>query len=232
MTTLAHKILVVDDETHIRRLLRTTLVRSGYAVFEAGDAREAMDQLVRERPDAVILDLGLPDRDGLELLPLIQKQCDAAVLIVSAREGTDEKVAALDLGADDYVTKPFDTDELLARLRNSLRRRVKAQADFHTLRAGNVEIDLANRQISKGGEEVHLTPKEYAFLAELAKHPGRVTTHAQLLRAVWGSSFEQNIEYIRVVVRNIRQKLEDDPSQPRLVVNDPGVGYRLKGVET
>lgn len=231
MTKLAHRILIVDDESHIRRLLRSMLVRSGYTVLEAADAREAMSLLASGKPDAVLLDLGLPDRDGLEVLPLIKTASDAAVLIVSAREATDEKVAALDLGADDYVTKPFDTDELLARLRSSLRRRLKAEAEFQVVRAGDVEIDLVNRRITKGGAEVHLTPKEYAFVAELAKHPGRVTSHGQLLRAVWGSVFEQNIEYVRVVVRNIRQKLEDDPAHPALIVNELGIGYRLIGLD-
>ncbi len=230
MTTLAHKVLIVDDEGHIRRLLRTTLTRAGYSIAEAADAREAMNLLDIEKPDAVLLDLGLPDRDGLELLPLIKKQSDATVLVVSAREATDEKVAALDLGADDYVTKPFDTDELLARLRSSLRRRVQTSSETEIVRAGDVEIDLVNRLVRKAGAEVHLTPKEYGFIAELARHPGRVATHAQLLRVVWGTVYEQHIEYVRVVVRNVRQKLEDDPASPKLIVNELGVGYRLKGI--
>jgi two-component system KDP operon response regulator KdpE len=229
--TLAYKILVVDDEPQIRRLLRNTLERADYTVSLAADAREAMRMLGIDKPDAVLLDLGLPDRDGLELIPLIKAQSDAALLIVSAREATAEKVAALDLGADDYVTKPFDTDELLARLRTSLRRRVQASAESQIVRAWDVEIDLVNRLVRKGGEEVHLTPKEYAFLSELARHPGRVFTHKQLLGAVWGAVFEQNIEYVRIVVRNIRQKLEDDPSSPRLIVNELAVGYRLKGAD-
>ena len=154
------------------------------------------------------------------------------MIIVSAREATDEKVAALDLGADDYVTKPFDTEELLARVRAALRRRVQAQ------RGAPARDGLATSRstwstgcVRKRGEEVHLTPKEYAFLAELARHPGRVLTHEQLLGAVWGAVFEQNIEYLRIVVRNLRQKLEDDPSSPRLIVNELGVGYRMKGAD-
>jgi two-component system KDP operon response regulator KdpE len=229
--TLAYKILVVDDEPQIRRLLRNTLERADYDVVLAADAREAMRMLGIDKPDAVLLDLGLPDRDGLELIPLIKARSDAALIIVSAREATAEKVAALDLGADDYVTKPFDTDELLARLRTSLRRRVQASAESQVVKAWDVEIDLVNRLVRKGGEEVHLTPKEYAFLSELAKHPGRVFTHKQLLGAVWGAVFEQNIEYVRIVVRNLRQKLEDDPTSPRLIVNELGVGYRLKGAD-
>ena len=229
--SLAHKVLVVDDEPPIRRLLRNTLERADYDVALAADAREAMRMLSMLKPDAVLLDLGLPDRDGLELVPLIRAQSDAALLIVSAREATAEKVAALDLGADDYVTKPFDTDELLARLRTSLRRRVQASAESQIVTAWDVEIDLVNRLVRKRGEEVHLTPKEYAFLGELARHPGRVFTHKQLLNAVWGAVFEQNVEYARIVVRNLRQKLEDDPSRPRLIVNELGVGYRLKGAD-
>ena len=229
--TLAYKILVVDDEPQIRRLLRNTLERAGYAVTLAVDAREAMRMLGIDKPDAILLDLGLPDRDGLELIPLIKARSDAALLVVSAREAIAEKVAALDLGADDYVTKPFDTDELLARLRTGLRRRVQASAESQKVKAWNVEIDLVARLVRKNGEEVHLTPKEYAFFAELARHPGRVFTHKQLLGAVWGAVFEQNIEYARIVVRNLRQKLEDDPSSPRLIVNELGVGYRLKGAD-
>jgi two-component system KDP operon response regulator KdpE len=226
--TLAHKVLIVDDEPQIRRLLRNMLERAGYDVVQAADAREAMRGLGIDKPDAILLDLGLPDRDGLELVPLIKAQSAAVILIVSAREATAEKVAALDLGADDYVTKPFDTEELLARLRTSLRRRLEASTESRTVEAQGVEIDLLNRLVRKQGKEVHLTPKEYAFLAELASHPGRVFTHKQLLGAVWGPVFEQNIEYARIVVRNLRQKLEDDPSSPRLIVNELGVGYRLK----
>ncbi len=226
--TLAHKVLIVDDEPQIRRLLRNMLERAGYEVAQAADAREAMRVLGIDKPDAILLDLGLPDRDGLELIPLIKAQSAAVILIVSAREATAEKVAALDLGADDYVTKPFDTEELLARLRTSLRRRLEASTESRLVEAQGVEIDLLNRLVRRQGKEVHLTPKEYAFLAELASHPGRVFTHKQLLGAVWGPVFEQNIEYARIVVRNLRQKLEDDPASPRLIVNELGIGYRLK----
>lgn len=229
--TLAHKVLIVDDEPQIRRLLRNMLERADYNVAQAADAREAMRVLGIDKPDAILLDLGLPDRDGLELIPLIKAQSGAVLLVVSAREATAEKVAALDLGADDYVTKPFDTEELLARLRTALRRRLEASTESRTVAAWGVEIDLLGRLVRKHGREVHLTPKEYAFLAELASHPGRVFTHKQLLSAVWGPVFDQNIEYARIVVRNLRQKLEDDPSSPRLIVNELGIGYRLKGAE-
>lgn len=231
MSPVAPKVLVIDDEPHIRRLLRTTLTRAGYRVAEAVDAREAMSVLMIEKPDVILLDLGLPDRDGLELVPLIRRQWPAPLIVVSARDDTEQKVTALDLGADDYVTKPFDTEELLARIRSSVRRQVSAEADAQVVVAGDVEIDLLDRIVRKAGAEVRLTPKEYGFLAELAKHPGRVLTHTHLLSAVWGTLADQHVEYLRVVVRNLRRKIEDEPARPRLVVNELGVGYRLKGVD-
>ena len=216
-------ILIVDDEPHIRRLLHGTLTRADYRVTEAGSARQAMAEIEANAPDVVLLDLGLPDRDGLELLPLIQQKSKAAVLIVSARDATDEKVAALDLGAIDYVTKPFDTEELLARVRVALRSRLVADGGRASIEAGDVTIDLVQRRIHKNGEEVHLTPKEFAVVAELARFPGRVITHDKLLAAVWPRDYERHIEYLRVIVRNIRQKLEDDAAQPAVIVNELGL---------
>ena len=218
-------ILVVDDEPAIRRLFHAGLSRAGYAVVEAGTAREALNAMAIDKPEVVLLDLGLPDRDGLELIPLMRGQ--EAILVVSAREATDQKVAALDLGADDYVAKPFDSEEVLARIRTALRHRVPAEAAERPVRRGDVEIDLAARLVRKGGAEVHLTPKEYGFLAELARNAGRVITHAQLLRTVWGPGHESDVEYLRVAARGIRRKLEDDPASPSLLRNEPGVGYRL-----
>jgi two-component system KDP operon response regulator KdpE len=174
----------------------------------------------------VLLDLGLPDRDGLELINLF-KSAGVAVLVVSARDATEQKVTALDLGADDYVTKPFDTDEVLARIRTALRHQLSADARSPLVTVGAVEIDLELRRVRKAGEEVHLTPKEYAFVAELARHPDKVVTHSQLLRSVWGPGHDQDVEYLRVAARGIRRKLEDDPSSPHLIRNEPGVGYRL-----
>jgi len=223
-------ILIVDDEPHIRRLLHGTLTRADYRVSEAGSARQALAEIEANAPDVVLLDLGLPDRDGLELLPLIQQKSKAAVLVVSARDATDEKVAALDLGAIDYVTKPFDTEELLARVRVALRSRRVAEDGKAQVDAGDVSIDLVQRRIHRRGEEVHLTPKEFTVVAELARFPGRVITHDKLLAAVWPRDYERHIEYLRVIVRNIRQKLEDDPAQPAIIVNELGVGYRLMGV--
>lgn len=220
-------ILVVDDEPPIRRLLRAALERVSYRVREAGTAREALDIVATEDPAVILLDLGLPDRDGLELLPLLGKQSQAAVLIISARDATEEKVAALDLGATDYVTKPFDTQELLARVRASLRNRLTSDGGQTTLVAGDVSIDLLDRRITKAGEEIHLTPKEFTAVAELARFPGRVITHQQLLKVVWANDYERHIEYLRVLIRNVRQKLEADPARPALIVNELGVGYRL-----
>lgn len=224
----AQKILIVDDDLHIRVLLRTTLARAGYAVVEADSGRAALSAGTIDRPDLVLLDLGLADRDGLELIGPLRALGPCPILVVSAREDVEQKVAALDLGAADYVTKPFDTDELLARIRAALRQSGGA-ADAPPLRVGAVEIDLARRDVRRGGDAVHLTPKEYAVLAELARHPGRVITHGQLLRTAWGPAQEGQTEYLRVVMRALRQKLEDEPSRPELLINEPGVGYRLRG---
>jgi len=222
------RVLVVEDDAAIRRLLHTALTRSGYQVIEAADARAALASLSIDKPEAVLLDLGLPDRDGLELVPLI-KAAGVALIVVSARGETDQKVAALDLGADDYVIKPFDSEELHARLRTALRHRLAATSQSSRVVLGDVAIDLSARLVTRGGEEVHLTPKEYGMIAELARHPGRVITHAQLLRAVWGPGHEHDVEYLRVAARGIRRKLEADPATPMLLHNEPGVGYRLAG---
>lgn len=220
-------ILVVDDEPAIRRLLHASLARAAYRVVEAGSGRETLAAVQIDKPEVVLLDLGLRDRDGLELIPLI-KAAGAAVIVVSARDATDEKVAALDLGADDFVAKPFDSEEVLARIRAALRHRLASATGAPVLRHGDVEIDLVQRRVSRGGEDVRLTPKEYGFVAELAKSPGRVVTHAHLLRTVWGAGHEHDVEYLRVAARAIRRKLEQDPSQPTLLRNEPGVGYRLQ----
>jgi two-component system, OmpR family, KDP operon response regulator KdpE len=219
------KVVIVDDEPAIRRLLRSALERAGYSVVEAGTAREGHNALDIDRPDAMLLDLGLPDREGLELVPLAVKS-GAAVLVISAREATQEKIAALDLGADDYVTKPFDSDEVLARLRRALRQRLRGVGSG-VLNLEGLEIDLLARRVRRDGEDVHLTPKEYGVLAELAKYPGRVLTHAQLLRAVWGPAHEEHVEYLRVTARGLRTKIEQDPARPRLIKTEPAVGYRL-----
>jgi len=219
-------ILVVDDENAIRRLLKGALKRVGYSVVEAEDARGALASLDIDKPAAVLLDLGLPDREGMELVPIVKAR-GLALLVISAREATAEKVAALDLGADDYVTKPFDTDEVLARVRSALRQRTGTNSAEPVVRLANVVIDLNARLVTRDGNEVHLRPKEYELLAELARHQGKVVTHRQLLHTIWGPAHEHDSEYLRVAARGLRKKLEDDPAMPRLIRNEPAVGYRL-----
>ena len=221
------RLLVVDDDAHIRTLLRATLTRAGYDVVEAANAREALNAKAIDRPDVILLDLGLPDKDGLEIVSALRGDGNTRLIVLSAREESEQKVAALDLGADDYVTKPFDSDELLARVRAALRQRLASETERQVVEAGPVVIDLLHRLVRKDGEKVHLTPKEYGVLAELAKHPGRVLTHGHLLRTAWGAAQEKQTEYLRVVMRGLRQKLETEPSRPRLLINEPGVGYRL-----
>lgn len=223
-----HKVLIVDDEPHIRRLIHAALDRADYATVEAGTAREALEKLRQEKPEISLLDLGLPDRDGLELVPLFKQQSDTTLIVVSAREATEEKVAALDLGADDYLTKPFDTDELLARLRVALRNRMSREGGMMAVTAGDVTIDLIARIVTKSGEEVHLTPKEYAVLVQLARFPGRVITHKHIMAQVWPNDVEHHVEYLRVLVRGLRQKLEADPQCPQIICNELGIGYRLR----
>lgn len=221
------KILVVDDDAAIRRLLRNTLVRVDYAVVEAANGREALAQAGAEHPDAVLLDLGLPDRDGLALIPLLA--AGRVILVVSARDATDEKVAALDLGADDYVTKPFDSEELLARLRVALRHRRDADAVPSVVTRGDLTIDLDRRSVRRGGAEVHLTRKEYEVLAVLARQQGRVVLHKQMIAAAWSGDEDPRIEYLRILIRNLRQKLEAPGPIGSVIANELGVGYRLLG---
>ena len=219
------RVLVVDDEPAIRRLLRQTLERAGHTVIEAADARAALATVSRDGPDAVLLDLGLPGRDGLELVPVIAREPAVALLVVSARDATEDKVAALDLGADDYVTKPFDSEDLLARLRVALRRSDAGSAG--PVRAGEVTIDLSAHLVDRAGVEVHLTRKEYDVLALLAEHAGRVVTHKLILQRVWGGH-DPKVEYLRIVVRNLRQKLEAPGEVGSLIGNEQGIGYRLR----
>ncbi len=219
-------VLVVDDDAAIRRLLRNTLARAGYTVVEAVNGAGAIAEAKAVNPDAILLDLGLPDRDGLGLIPLLQGE-GRVLLVVSAREATDEKVAALDLGADDYVTKPFDTEELLARLRVALRHRAPA-APAATVTRGDLAIDFDRRLVTRGGEEVHLTRKEYDVLAVLARHIGRVVTHDRMIAAAWNGDEDPRIEYLRIVVRNLRQKIEAPAPVGSVIANELGVGYRLR----
>lgn len=222
------KILVVEDDLHIRRLLRTSLERMRYSVAEAQNARDALSMLEIEKPDVVLLDLGLPDRDGLELIQLIRARSSATLLVVSAREEVEAKVAALDLGADDYLTKPFDTEELLARIRTALRHRISKDVELMTVAFADVVVDLERRRVTKGGEEIHLSRKEYSVLSELARKPDRVISHTSILQTVWGAGGENRVDYLRIIIRALRQKLERDAAVPEHIINEPGVGYRLR----
>lgn len=217
-------VLIIDDEAAIRRLVRGAAERDGLAVDEAENAATGLAMARRAGCEVVLLDLGLPDRDGIELIPLL-KAADRAVIVLTARDDAQEKVTALDLGADDYLTKPFDTAELLARLRVAFRHRSGRQSEV--VEAGAVRIDLGRHQVTLDGEAVPLTPREFALVVELARNADRVVTHQSLLRTVWGPAHSSDVEYLRVAIRSLRKKLEHDAADPRLFVNEPGVGYRL-----
>lgn len=224
---MRNDVLIVDDETAIRRLLVGALDRIGVSHCEAGNAIEALRIAAGEpAPLVALLDLGLPDRDGLEIVPQLA-ELGIAVIVLTARDATEEKVAALDLGADDFVTKPFDSEELLARVRSALRRKSGPLADSSTRQFAEGEIDRATHQVTLRGETVDLTPREFNLLWALADHPGRVETHQRLLELVWGPAHRQDLDYLRVAIRALRRKMEVEPGSPKLIVNEPGVGYRL-----
>jgi two-component system, OmpR family, KDP operon response regulator KdpE len=222
------RILVVDDEAEIRRALRTGLGYQGYEVQAVATGEEALERTAAWRPDVVLLDLGLPGLDGFEVLSRMRGLGRAAVIVVSVMPGEKDKVRALDLGADDYVTKPFGMDELLARIRAVLRRQAAIADGEPVLRAGDLELDLARRAVTVAGRAVHLTPTEYEVLRYLALHAGKPVTHSTLLRQVWGDYAVGDTYNTRYVVAQLRRKLGDDPAQPRYIVNEPGVGYRLQ----
>jgi two-component system KDP operon response regulator KdpE len=222
----AAPVLIVDDELSIRRFLRISLETSNYRVYEAESGQEALAKAAQLRPEVIILDMNLPDMEGVEVLRRLREWTSTPVIILSVRDADRDKVAALDAGADDYLTKPFSTDELLARLRVA-RRHAQPPAPEPTLTSGDVQIDLARRIVTRGGEPVKLTPTEYALLRLLAQHPGRVLTHRQILKEVWGPQYVEETHYLRVYFAQLRQKLETNPALPRLIVTEPGVGYRL-----
>jgi len=220
------KVLVVDDEPQIRRALRTSLEAHGYAVATVGTGEEGVVGVADHAPDLVLLDLGLPDMDGNEVLRRIRGFSEVPVIVVSVRENQTDKVAALDAGADDYVTKPFSMEELLARLRAALRRAQPDEPAAPVLVFGHLEIDLARRLVTLQGEAVHLTPTEYSLLEVLVTNPGKLLTHQWLLRRVWGQGYGTETTYLRTYVRALRRKLGDDAASPELIVTEPGVGYR------
>lgn len=222
----ADQILIVDDEPQIRRLLEAAVTRGGYRTLIACSGREAIHLAETHSPEGALVDLGLPDRDGIELVERFARS-GMVVIVVSARDATSEKIDALDLGAADYVVKPFDTDELLARLRAALRAKSADAEQSGEVAFGEVLVDINARLIYKKGIEVRLAPKEYALLELLARNAGRVVTHTQLLKTVWGPAHENDVEYLRVAVRALRRKLEVDPTKPQFIRNEPGVGYRL-----
>lgn len=227
MSENAARILVVDDEPQIRRLLRVALTAHGFTVLEAATGEGAVTAAATERPDVVVLDLGLPDTDGLEVIRRLRQWTRVPILVLSVRDREPEKVAALDAGADDYVTKPFGMGELLARIRVALRRQI-AEGEEPVVRLGGLTIDLAARRVTVDGREVRLTPTEYEILRVLARHPGRVLTHRQILREVWGPAYQDETHYLRVYVAQLRRKIEPEPARPRYLITETGVGYRLQ----
>jgi two-component system, OmpR family, KDP operon response regulator KdpE len=227
MTESGPRVLVVDDELPIRRYLRAALGAQGFAIFEAASGQEALNAVAAHHPDVVILDLGLPDMDGIEVTRRVREWSPIPIIILSVREAETDKVAALDAGADDYLTKPFGTGELMARMRVVMRR-LSAKADEPILQAGTLRMDLARRLVSVDGNKVTLTPTEYDLLRLLLQNAGRVLTHRQLLRQVWGTAYDSEMHMLRVNVSNLRRKIETDPARPHYLVTEPGVGYRLR----
>lgn len=220
-------ILVIDDEPQIRKFLRISLVSQGYTVLEAATGADGLSQAALRQPDVLVLDLGLPDMDGQHVLREFREWSGAPVLVLSVRASEAQKVQALDGGANDYVTKPFGIQEFLARIRALLRQAQAGETRESALVLGPLTVDLAFRRVLLDGIEVALTRKEYAVLAQLARHPGRVITQQQLLKDIWGPTHTENSHYLRIVVGHLRQKLADDPTRPRFIVTEAGVGYRL-----
>jgi two-component system KDP operon response regulator KdpE len=230
MTDDKELILLIEDEPQMRRFLRITLQSKGYRLIETETGGEGLLQAASRNPDVVLLDLGLPDMDGLEVTTRLREWTQTPIIIISAREQEMDKVKALDAGADDYLTKPFSASELLARirvaLRHSLRQRSGRQEPVFSLY--NLRVDLAQRQVFLDNKEVHLTPIEYKLLTTLIHHAGKVITHRQLLTEVWGAAHVNEVQYLRVYMTQLRHKLENDPARPRFLMNEPGIGYRLK----
>ena len=231
MTEGPARVLVVDDEPQIRRFLRLGLEGHGYAVLEAASAEAALRVAVAEQPDLVVLDLGLPDREGFEVLGALREWSPMPVFVLSVRNREGEKVRAFDLGADDYIVKPFGMAELLARMKAALRRRTESRAADPVFRVGGLEVDLAQRLVRVDGVEVRLSPKQYRLLQVLVTNAGKVITHRQLLHDVWGAAHADDIQYLRVFIRKLRSRIEAHPAQPRYLLTELGVGYRLRTPE-
>jgi len=230
MTAEKDLILLIEDEPQMRRFLRVTLQSQGYRLIEAETGRDGLVQAAGRQPAVILLDLGLPDMDGLEVTGKLREWTITPIIVISAREQERDKVRALDAGADDYLTKPFGADELLARIRVSLRHRARHEAGQEEpwFQTGELRVDFTRRQVLLAGEEVHLTPIEYRLLTTLVRNADRVVTHNQLLREVWGPRLANQVQYLRVYMAQLRQKLELDPARPRFFINEPGIGYRFK----
>lgn len=224
----APSIVMVEDEKQIRRFVRSALETEGCRVFEAETGKQGLIEAGTRKPDLIILDLGLPDLDGVEFIRDLRSWCAVPILILSARSTENDKIVALDAGADDYLTKPFGVGELLARVRAILRRQGKSDETSPVISFGDIQVDLSRRIVTRGGEPVHLTQIEYRLLCLLIANPGKVLTHRHLLREVWGPSFVESNHYLRIYVGHLRQKLEADPAQPRHFLTETGVGYRFQ----
>ncbi len=221
------RVLIVDDEQSIRVFLKLTLTSQGYETIEAVAGKDALTKAVTARPDIIILDIGLPDIDGIEVTRLLREWTQIPIIILSVRGSEKDKIAALDLGADDYLTKPFVVGELLARVRAALRRSVKTAGE-HSFKTGGLEVDLERRVVKVAGQELQLTPNEYELLKVLVEHAGKVMTHKHLLNAVWGPEYIGEFHMLRVNISNLRRKIEPDPARPQIIITESGVGYRLK----
>ncbi len=222
------RILVIDDETAIRRFLRASLDPKQFDLIEAEDGASGIRATATQNPQIILLDLGLPDMDGIDVATSIREWSKTPIIVLSARGQEEDKIAALDAGADDYLTKPFGIGELLARIRVALRHSQSDMPEDPTIETPMFKVDLASRQVTRNGEEVHLTPNEYKLLAVLAKHAGKVVTQRQLLREIWGEAYTEESHYLRVYMGQLRHKLEDDPAQPKTLITEAGVGYRLR----
>ncbi len=221
------QVLVVDDEAAILRFLKPALEANNYEMTSAGTVADATKRIAAESPDIVLLDLGLPDGDGKEVIKRAREWSDVPIIVLSARERETEKIESLDLGADDYINKPFNVGELLARMRAALRHRMQRKAEVPVLRVGNIEVDAVRRRANRAGAELELTPKEFELLSFLSRHAGRVLTHRQILTAVWGPAHTEDTQYLRVYVGQLRQKIEEHADDPRIILTEPGIGYRI-----
>ena len=225
--TSRRRVLLVDDEAAILRFLKPVLEANDYDMTSAGTVAEAIKRIAAEAPDIVLLDLGLPDGDGKNVIRRTREWSDVPIIVLSAREREAEKIESLDLGADDYVNKPFAAGELMARMRTALRHRMQRKAEVPVLHVGDLDVNSVRRRVLREGKELKLTPKEFELLSFLARHAGRVVTHKQILAAVWGPAHSEDTQYLRVYVGQLRQKIEATPQDPRIILTEPGIGYRI-----